>query len=282
MRLFLAAAVLLGVVFGACKKDQPSPTGDKRPDNWSKPGPVTFGREPHAVGERFIDSVVTTMQQTEGEAVNTESRLVTQVEVLSTDGGTIDAVAVTYAEEADLDRVAGKGRHGPVHGKTFGVSVASGDLDATERGPDAGISRVELGRLKSDWWWLGKPSPWRAAAAGQTLQYQESSLTIARALADVMTAGWADSTATTSARYMGSDGGVADFNVTVDQVMGVAPTRSSSRLTGTLSVRVKSGELAAFELDGPLSFYEGETRVKVMHLKVKARRRLAEDVGVAP
>lgn len=281
--LIVAVAVISGVVLlGACKRDSSTSAGDRKPDSWTKPGPVTFGRTPHAVGERFIDSVSTTLQQVEGEAVHTETRLVTQVEVLATDGGALDAVAVTYAEESDLDRVAGKGRHGPVHGKTFGVSRVNGDLEAKERGPDAGVSPVELGRLKSDWWWLGKPSPWRAAAAGQTLAYQEASLPVARALADVMNAGWAESTATTSARYMGSDGGVADFDVTVDQVMGVAPRRSTSKLTGSLSLRVKSGELATLELDGPLSFFEGEARVKVMHMKVKARRRLAEDVGAAP
>lgn len=283
MRSLIAAVAVAGVVLlGACKKDTSPPTGERKTDTWTKPGPVTFGRAPHVVGERFIDSVSTTLQQVDGEAVHTETRLVTQVEVLATDGGAVDAVAVTYADESDLDRVAGKGRHGPVHGKTFGVSLANGDLEARERGPDAGVTPVELGRLKSDWWWLGKPSPWRAAAAGQTLQYQEASLPIARALADVMNAGWAESTATTSARYMGSDGGVADFDVTVDQVMGVAPKRSTSKLTGSLSLRVKSGELATLELDGPLSFFEGETRVKVMHLKVKARRRLAEDVGASP
>lgn len=283
MRATAAAVFVWGVtLLGACKKPEPPapPVEPPRPA-WTKPGPVTFGRVPHVAGEKFIDTLVTSMKQVEGEAVDSESRLVTQVEVLATDGGALDAVRVTYAEESDVDRLAGQGRRGPMHGKTFSVGVVTGELEVKELGsPDAGVSPTERGRLTSDWSWLGKPSPWRAAAGGQAFAYQEASLPIARALADMMTAGWAESTATASARYMGNDGGVADFDVTVDQVMNVSqPRRSSSKLTGSLSLRVKSGELATLQLDGPLQFFEGDTRVGLLQMKVSARRRLAEDVG---
>lgn len=282
MRATVAAVFVSGVsLLGACKRAEPDRPVEPPKPAWTKPGPVTFGRVPHVAGERFIDTLVTSMKQVEGDKVDSESRLVTQVEVLATDGGTLDAVRVTYAEEADVDRLAGQGRHGPVHGKTFAVSVVAGELEVKESGdPDAGVSPGERGRLVSDFGWLGKPSPWRTAAGGQTFVYQQASLPIARALADVMTAGWAESTATASARYMGSDGGVADFDVTVDQVMNLSqPRRSSSKLTGSLSLRVKSGELATLQLDGPLQFLEGDTRVGMLHMKVSARRRLAEDVG---
>ncbi len=276
MRTFALVLLASSLALFACKQE---PAPPPPPAEVAPPGPVAFGREAHVVGERFIDSVTTSLTRTDAEALDSESRLVTQVEVLETTGEVVESVEVTYAEESDVDRLAGKGVRGPMRGKRFLVSATGDELSAKELGDaDAGVSMTELGRLRTDFAWLGKPDRWRAAVQSKTLRYHEHSLPVARALADTMTVGWAESTATASARYLGHDGGVADFEVTVDQTMNASqPRRSQAKLTGSLQLRVHSGDFASLALDGPVQFWEGGQVVGAARMKLSSRRQTSAD-----
>lgn len=276
----LCTALVVALV--ACKRDErpPSPA----PESPAKPGPVTFGAEPLVPGERFVDSVATSMRSLSGEPLHTASRVATRLEVMATDGGTIDAVRVMYADEGSFDYLLDAGARGPMLGRAFIARLTDGELEVLEvGGAEPMANKEDRGRVLSDVPWLGKPNAWRAAVAGQTFQPRQPSAAVARALADHMTVGWTESTATASALYASSDGGVARFEVTVDQTMNASqPRRMQSKLNGVLDLRVRTGDFALLELEGAYQFWEGNDMVGETTMRVQARRKTADDLKDAP
>ena len=228
---------------------------------------ITFAKKDPVVGSTYNETQTVEMKM-DITAPKKESAAFTEkqnekVDILATDGKTINKVKVTYSEKTEND--GKKTVTSPVSGKTYIAEFKDKKIhvtDADHKKVSAKEEKTVIGDFDDV---LGKPDPLLTGMPGTSLKVGDKADALAEALRDLLSGEKSieltDITVKLKEIAQGAGGKVGIFDVKVKASVPENP-KLTLDLSGTLSARADDSRLLAILLSGPLTLAGGGVKAE--------------------